>query len=95
MNIADIDGTQVVGRVINLSADGFMLLSREPVRPQQISRLRMVLPEARDANGSIRFTARCIWCQKSSYSEDYGAGFRIEDITPDNRKILNALFDQL
>lgn len=95
MNIMDTDGTQVAGRVTNLSLEGFMLLTRDPVSPGQVSRLKLAVPETDHDLGHVRFTARCIWCQKSSFSDDYGAGFHIEAITPENRKLLNALFDLL
>lgn len=76
-----------LGRVSNLSADGFMLVSEQPLEAQR--RYDLVLL-AHD--GPVRLSARCVWCQqRSSYSAQHGAGFRIEAVVAADQPLFQTL----
>lgn len=72
--VADAESGIHLGLLINLSREGFMLITDEAFRPGTEFRLRA--PLASDGSG-VEIEARCLWCQRSSYSEQYGAGFAL------------------
>lgn len=74
MAVANPDTGAQVGLILNLSRDGFMLIADAAFHPEQIYRFRA--PLGADG-GNIDFEAACLWCQRSSYSEQYGAGFTL------------------
>ncbi|GLQ29792.1 PilZ domain-containing protein [Litoribrevibacter albus] len=73
----DLDG-RISGRVMNLSESGFMLMSNAPsdVNESLIFRLELPLTPPHQ----ITITSETIWCQKSSYSDEYGIGIQITQI---------------
>jgi hypothetical protein len=76
---------QVVGSVVNVSASGFMLMSRSPLKPAERLLLLLELQEEAAASRCVRLEARCLWCAPSSFSSDYGAGFEIIQIAGDDQ----------
>lgn len=84
-----------VGIVVNLSAEGFMLVCPYKVSPGQSLDLLVKLPRKIDDHDDVALKARCIWCRNSSYSEEFGAGFVIDEISEDGRMVLNKLVDEL
>lgn len=86
---------QAVGHVVNLSHRGFMLIGPEPMPENQLQTLTMDLPEIVDGVDSVSFEARCVWCQRSSFGKDYGAGFQIERISEPDASRLRFLFGDL
>ncbi|KAB7628447.1 PilZ domain-containing protein [Alkalilimnicola sp. S0819] len=83
--VRDLRG-RALGQLSNLSAEGFMLVSDEPLEANR--RYDLVLQAE---GGEVRLSARCVWCQPSSYSTNHGAGFRIEVVLVDDRPRFQAL----
>ncbi|MFC3149564.1 PilZ domain-containing protein [Litoribrevibacter euphylliae] len=73
----DLEGN-VIGRIMNLSETGFMLMSEHPAEVNESQILRMDLPLT--PPHQITATCETIWCQKSSYSQEYGIGMQIAQI---------------
>jgi len=73
----DINGLEI-GRVMNLSETGFMLMSNQTIEVNETLILRIDLP----LNPTHQITATCevIWGQKSSFSNEYGMGVQIKAI---------------
>ncbi|MEJ2423576.1 MAG: PilZ domain-containing protein [Candidatus Thiodiazotropha sp.] len=87
LDICDqITGNQI-GRVVNISAEGFMLLSEEPVITGSVYQLKMMIAKAGGDKESIEFGAEAVWCSEASQPDSYWSGFHIIDI--DNEDILN------
>lgn len=95
MRVSEFYGRQPLGNLINLSRQGFMLISKAAVAADAVVRMVMELPEAVEGVTSVSFEARCVWCQKSSYSDDYGAGFEISRISPEDQRRLEAVYGEL
>lgn len=92
LRVRDCNSAHLMGNLVNLSHHGFMLISPQPLTQGLTTEISLELPYAVDGQSSVSFKARCVWCQKSSYSDDYGAGFEIEDITEPDRRKLQVLF---
>ncbi len=87
LEISDqITGNQI-GRVVNISAEGFMLLSEEPVITGSVYQLKMIIAKTERDEKSIEFGAEAVWCSEASQPDSYWSGFHIIDI--DNEDILS------
>lgn len=73
----DLDG-RITGRVMNLSETGFMLMSNAPTEVNEALIFRLELPLT--PPHQITITSETIWCQKSSFSDEYGIGIQIKEI---------------
>ncbi|PUB74615.1 MAG: hypothetical protein DBP03_07740 [gamma proteobacterium symbiont of Ctena orbiculata] len=89
--IADqITGSQI-GRVVNISAEGLMLLSDEPVVTGSVYQLDLMLPVPKNDREKLSFAAEAVWCTEASQPEAYWSGFHIIDINSDDVLIIDEL----
>ncbi len=87
LEVADqITGTQI-GRVVNISAEGLMLLSQEPIVTGSVYQLVMQLPGSDDDVKKVVFGAEAIWTTETSQPDSFWTGFRIIDI--ENEDVLS------
>jgi hypothetical protein len=95
LRVSEFNSSHMLGNMVNLSHEGFMLISTKPVTENEVSRLTMELPYEVEGASNVTFEARCMWCQKSSYSDDYGAGFQIESMADSDKRKIEVLFGGL
>ncbi|MET0026561.1 MAG: PilZ domain-containing protein [Candidatus Thiodiazotropha sp.] len=87
LDVSDqITGNQI-GRVVNISAEGFMLLSEEPVVTGSVYQLKLEIPKAQGDKQPIKFGAEAVWCTEATQPNSYWSGFHIIDI--DNEDVLS------
>jgi hypothetical protein len=92
LRVLDPSSQQPIGDTVNVSQGGFMLVSKQPLAVREVHALTLVLPEAVDGLRRIDIEARCVWCQQSSFNQDYGAGFEITRLSSEDRARLEQLF---
>jgi hypothetical protein len=89
--IADqIAGTQI-GRVVNISAEGLMLLSDEPMVTGSVYQLDLILPNPKNDQEKIPFAAEAVWCTEASQPDSFWSGFHIIDIAAEDVLIIDEL----
>lgn len=69
---------RLIGRVMNLSESGFMLMSDKPAQVNDSWLLKLDLPLT--PSHQISISGEIIWCQQSSFSDEYGIGIQITKI---------------
>ena len=89
--VADqITGNQI-GRIVNISAEGFMLLSEEPVITGSVYQLSLIDPQSSEEREPINFGAEAVWCTEASQPESYWSGFHIIDINSEDVLYIDEL----
>ncbi len=84
-----------VGRMANLSRDGFKLVTREAqVLGQELS-YSMVLPETLQGSNTMSFDAVSVWSQFADATQDYRCGYRFTALNEVDRRILDELLGML
>ena len=81
MRIYDANTNQLVGLVVNITTDGFMLTGDHPIEPNSIFQLHMILAESRFDKNRISFGAESLWCSQTNEANRYWTGFQIIDIS--------------
>ncbi|MCG7976847.1 MAG: PilZ domain-containing protein [Candidatus Thiodiazotropha endolucinida] len=80
-----------IGRVVNISAEGLMLLSDEAMVTGSVYQLDLILPIPKNDQKKISFTAEAVWCTEASQPDSFWSGFHIIDINPDDVLIIDEL----
>ena len=80
-----------IGRLVDITMDGLMIVSSEPIEIDSIFQFSMVLPCEIKSSSTVSFTAKSIWCKNANYSHHFGTGFLIEDMFRDDVEILEKL----
>jgi hypothetical protein len=80
-----------IGRVVNISAEGLMLLSDEPMVTGSVYQLDLILPKPKDTQEKIAFAAEAVWCTEASQPDSFWSGFHIIDITAEDVLIIDEL----
>lgn len=83
-----------VGRLINITTDGIMLESEEPIEVKKGYRLSMELPNSFVWKPKIIFDAKSVWCRKDGDFETYKAGFQLQNLDTKVEKQVNRLVEK-
>ena len=82
---------QRAGRLVDITMEGLMLVSDTPIDPNINFEFSMVLPSEIKGTNTVSFTCESIWCKSANYSNHFGTGFRIMDMSVDDIEILELL----
>jgi hypothetical protein len=82
---------QMVGHVVNITKEGIMLISEDPIETDGYFQFRMALPEAIKESREISFEAKSVWCKKDNNPEFYNTGFRLTKISIGDLQIIEKL----
>ncbi|MCU7877424.1 MAG: PilZ domain-containing protein [Candidatus Thiodiazotropha sp. (ex. Lucinoma kazani)] len=80
-----------IGRVVNISAEGLMLLSEEPVITGSVYQLDLILTSQVNDSNKISFGAEAVWCTEASQPDSFWSGFHIIDIGSDEVLVIDEL----
>lgn len=83
-----------VGRLLNISVDGFKLFTRQPVEEGKELALSMVLPEQIGGVNTMSFEARNVWCHEQEKKNEFHAGFQLLQLNDTNRNIIETLIER-
>jgi hypothetical protein len=81
-----------IGRVVDISENGFLLSSRESIKPGMILQLSVTLKEL--APKAIEMGAECIWSDHQDSGLTF-AGFQIIDMNEADEALLSTIVQQL
>jgi hypothetical protein len=80
-----------LGSIVNISVEGFMLLSQEPITIGSVYQLSLIIPSSQSEKKPIRFGAEAIWYAEATQPDSYWNGFRIIDIANDDELYIDQL----
>ena len=83
--------SRVVGHIVDISPEGIMLITDEPITVQEEYRLRMRFPGTGSSQEELVLEAVCRWCREDENPEFYLAGFQIQDLPQDAEFFLQGL----
>jgi len=86
--------SRVMGHLMDISADGLMLLSDGPIEVNEEYRLRMRLPKEVSGSDEIVFGAVSRWCRQDDNPDFYVTGFQIQDMDDETRESVAHLIEE-
>ena len=93
IKVVDRQTGNTVGQLVNISADGLMLLSPEPVPENSIFQLSLefAADSANTADGPVMIGVESLWCNSSSDQSQHWVGFCIIDISEQDLERIRKL----
>jgi hypothetical protein len=68
---------KLVGHLVDLTQEGIMLISENPIEVNKVYHLRMILPSRMGGNEEWLFDAESRWCNKDINPDFYDTGFKL------------------
>ncbi len=92
--VFDRDSGALLGNLGDITAEGAMIISRNPVRPGIICNLRIELPEYLFGKDHLDVLAQSIWCQPDVAPEFHNTGFKFLSIAKGDIEIIERILQE-
>lgn len=80
-----------IGHLADISPQGIMLVSKNPIPLKRDFSFRLQLPETVTDRKEINFRAFCLWCKEDFNPDFYVSGFHINEIEEYEMEIIKNL----
>jgi c-di-GMP-binding flagellar brake protein YcgR len=91
LEVVDSKSKRLVGRLVNLTPEGMMLMSEKPIKEQGTRKLKVSLPESVLNLKTITVDTECRWCATSVNPDYYDAGFEFTKIPEQSAEAIDYL----
>ncbi len=81
LQVMDRGGVKTIGRLVDLTTGGMMVVSEGPLVQQQSYHLQIALPREIAGATEIQFEAQCRWCRPAANTDYFDAGLQVLDIS--------------
>lgn len=88
--VTDAMTGRTLGRIGNLSVDGMMLITAQPIAEGCLYQLQFLLPDAERLQRRLEIGIQCLWSEAARTEHTHWAGCRIIDIAPAEQLILDG-----
>lgn len=82
---------QPIGHLVDITTEGMMLISEEPIETGKVFQLRVVLPAEIEGSKEVTFSAKSMWCREDENPAFRNTGFQLIDPSPEHIKIIEHL----
>lgn len=94
LRVFDGSSSRVIGHIVDISAQGVMLVSDKPVPVNTHYHLRMRLPSEVADREEIVFSGTSRWCKKDVNPDFFIIGFEMDELDPEiERHIISLIKD--
>ena len=80
-----------MGHLVDVSPEGVMLISEEPIETRTLFQLKMTLPEEMDQRRELIFNAESLWCRPDANPDFFDTGFRLKDMASGDILLIERL----
>jgi hypothetical protein len=94
LSVDDLGRGEPLGCLVDISIEGLMLISPDPIEVNRVFQLSLELPPAFGAGEVVLFGAESMWREPSSDPGKYWVGFQIIDIAPEHVGKIHRLIDE-
>ncbi len=93
LRVFDRESSKLIGHLIDISPQGIMIMSEEPLEVNKLFKLRMDLPVDVFEKTEIEFDAESRWTKKDINPEFYDTGFAIMNLSYTDGRLIEKLID--
>ncbi|MCP4293644.1 MAG: PilZ domain-containing protein [bacterium] len=95
VKVIDQVSGKVVGRVVDITADGLMLISKKALDPGNIFQLRIILPRMMDGKVDIPVEAEAVWSKQDKNPSYFQTGFRFVNLSGNDGYLLEDVMHRM
>ncbi len=92
--VSDINRKQVIGCMVDLSEDGFMLLTDQVHDAGTVLQLRVDFPGGVNGVSSIELGAESLWAGAANKPKHFWAGFHIIDLSDSAAEVIASVISK-
>ena len=93
LRIFDTKSGKIVGHLVDITVQGIMMISEEPVATGKDYSYKMKLPGIIHGRDEIEFSAHCLWCKKDINPDFYVSGYSIKTVSSQDLKTIVSLIN--
>lgn len=93
ITIQDIINNRPIGELVNISANGLMLICDDEIDTNSIFQFSMHLPKEINGQSRLDIGVDCLWCRKVDNFNRYWAGFQIIDASDETNAVIELLIE--
>jgi hypothetical protein len=94
LKVYDRNTEKAIGRLVDITPEGVMLISEEPLPADVLFDLRMEFPKEIFGEERLDFSARSMWCRKDLNPDYYDTGFKILDVPLEHVLLIKKLVSE-
>ena len=91
----DLESGRAMGRIVDITADGMMLVSDTNVVPGRHYNFRINLPVMVHHRTDVCLEAKCVWSNKDEGGKFYKAGFKFINLPGEDGFLLEDVMHKL
>ena len=91
LEVYDLDSGQLLGRVVDLHAEGLMLLSERPIELDKAWALQVNLPMTLNGISEFTLDAESRWNRESISGEQFWTGLQFTSLPDESRKCIDSM----
>lgn len=95
VKVLDSESGKVLGRVVDITADGLMMVGDSPVESGRVFKLRIILPRMTDGKIDISVEAEAVWCQQDKNPSFFQTGFKFENLAGSDGFLLEDVMHRM
>jgi len=89
--VLDGSGDRILGRMINMSSDGMMLLAEDPIQTPIVAKCKMELPHMVQGYQHWEFDIETRWCERTKHTGLFEIGCKFINLTEDSKKLIKSI----
>lgn len=91
LQVFDTDTGQQLGHMGDITTDGLMVMSSEPLEVERDYNLEVRVDSRHSRSPSLRFVAEARWCRPDYNPDYYATGFHVKDRAAETRAAIEQL----
>lgn len=94
VKVLDVTTGKPVGRVVDITADGMMLVMENRMEPGRRIDVDIVLPVMVQARTEVQVEAEAVWCKQDSNPKYFKVGFRFVNLAGEDGFLLEDVMQK-
>lgn len=94
VNVLDLETGKSLGRVVDITADGMMLVTKDAVPNGHRVQVRVILPVMVQARTDVQLEAEVVWCKQDSNPSYFKVGFRFLNLAGEDGFLLEDVMQK-
>ncbi|MBK6735060.1 MAG: PilZ domain-containing protein [bacterium] len=95
VKVVDEESGRVMGRVVDITADGMMLVTNGEITPGRQFQVRITLPVMVQHRSDVTVEARAVWCNQDTNPSFYKVGFKFLNLVGEEGYLLEDVMHRL
>ena len=91
LKLFDVDKDEFLGNLVDITAEGLMLVSEKCLKKNEHLHLMLRLPKVVRGKKAIEFHGCCLWCQQDVNPDLFASGFEFTQISEEDQDIIEIL----